>query len=100
MIDFDNVTKENRKEHNPIWLQIPEHPYRILLIGGFGSRKTNSFLNLISHQPDLDKIYLYVKNLYEGNYQFLINKRKSEGLKRLNDFIAWMIFTKILKHKI
>ena len=30
MINFDNVTKENIKEHNPNWPQIHDHPYRIL----------------------------------------------------------------------
>ena len=41
------------------WLQIPDHhPYRILIIRGSGSGKTNSFFNLITDQPDIDKIYL------------------------------------------
>ena len=48
MINFDDVTKENIKEHNPNWPQIPDHPYRILIIGGSGSGKTNSLLNLIN----------------------------------------------------
>ena len=43
IINFDNFTKENIKEHNPNWPQIPDHPYRILTIGGFGSGKTNYF---------------------------------------------------------
>ena len=33
MINFDDVIKE-KNEHNPYWLQIPDHPYRILIIGG------------------------------------------------------------------
>ena len=41
MINFDGVTKENIKEHNPSWPQIPDHPYRILIIGESGSGKTN-----------------------------------------------------------
>ena len=41
MIHFDNATKQNIKEHNPNWLQIPDHPYRILIIGDPGSEKTN-----------------------------------------------------------
>ena len=32
------------------------------MIGGSGSGKTNALFNLISHQPDIDKIYLYAKN--------------------------------------
>ena len=40
LIDFDvKVTKENIKEHNPNWLQITDHPYRILIIGGSSSGK-------------------------------------------------------------
>ena len=31
MINFDDVIKENTKEHNPNWPQIPDHPYRILI---------------------------------------------------------------------
>ena len=29
MINFDNYTNENKKEHNPKWSYIPDHPYRI-----------------------------------------------------------------------
>ena len=89
MINFDDVTKENIKEHNPNWPQIPDHPYRILIIGGSGSGKTNSLFNLINQQPDIDKIYLYAKDPYEGKYQFLVNKRESTGLKNLNDSKAF-----------
>ena len=66
MINFDEVTKENIKEHNPNWPQIIDHPYRILIIGGSGSAETNSLLNLISHQPDIDKSYFYGKDPYEA----------------------------------
>ena len=41
MINFDDVTKENIKEHNPNWPQMPDHPYKILVTGGSGSEKTN-----------------------------------------------------------
>ena len=44
MIDFDDVVKENIKEHNPNWPQIPNHPYRILIIGGSGSGKQIHYL--------------------------------------------------------
>ena len=43
MINFDNVTKENTKEHNLNWPQIPDHPCRILIIGSSGSEK-NKFI--------------------------------------------------------
>ena len=49
------------------------------------SGKTNAFLNLINHEPDIDTIYLYAKDPYEAKYQWLINKRESTGLKYLSD---------------
>ena len=58
MINFDDVTKEYIKEHNPNWPQILDHPYRLLVIGGSGPGKTNSLFDLINHQPNIDKIYL------------------------------------------
>ena len=93
MINFDDVTKENIKEHNPNWPQIPDHPYRILIIGGSGSGKTNSLFNLISQQPDIDKIYLYAKDPYEAKYQLLINKRESTDLKYLNNLKAFIEYS-------
>ena len=63
MINFDDYTNENIIEHNSKW-SIPDHPYRILIVGGSGSGKTNALLNLINNQPDIDKIYLYAKDPY------------------------------------
>ena len=79
-VNFDGLTKENIKEHNPSWPQIPGRPYRTLIIGGCGSGKTNSLFNLINLQPDIDKISLCAKDPYEGKYQFLINKQESKDL--------------------
>ena len=56
----------------------------ILKIGGSGSGKTNTLLNLINNEPDIDKIYLHAKDPYEDKYQFSINKRESTGLKHFN----------------
>ena len=70
IINLDDVIKGETKEHNPNWPKIPDHPYRILTIGGSGSGKTNSLFNLISHHPNIDKICLYVKDHYEVKYQF------------------------------
>ena len=81
MINFDDVTKENIKERNTNWLQIFDHPYRILIIGGSGSGKINSLFSLINIEPDNDKTYLYAKDPYEAKYKFLKNKRKIAGLK-------------------
>ena len=93
MINFDDYTDVNKINHNPNWLWIPDHPYRILTIGGSGSRKTNKLLNLIENQPDIDKIYLYGKDPYESKYQYLINKRESVGLKHFNDPKAFIEYS-------
>ena len=85
MINFDEYTNENKMEHNLNWPYIQDHPYRILIIGGSGSEKTNALLNLINNQPDTDKIYLYAKDPYEPKYQYLINKREKEGLYHFKD---------------
>ena len=70
MINFDDYTTENKTKHNRNWPYIPDHPYRILIIRGSGSGKTNTLFNLRNNQPDIDKIYLYAKALYEPKYQF------------------------------
>ena len=77
MINFDYVTRESIKEHNPNLPQIPDYPYRILISGGSRSGKTNLLFNLISHEPDINKIYFYAKDPYEAKYQLLINKREN-----------------------
>ena len=75
MINLDSITNENNKEHNEKWSFVLDHPYKILVIGGSGSGKTNALLNLIKEQDDIDKIYLHAKNLSEPKYEFLIKKR-------------------------
>ena len=42
MINFDDYTNENKTEHISKWPYIPDHPYRILIIGGSRSGKTNA----------------------------------------------------------
>ena len=83
MINFDEYTNENKKDHNLNWPYIPDHPYRILIIGGSGTGKTNALLNLINNQQDIDKTY--AKDPYEDKYQYLINKRESVALKHFNN---------------
>ena len=85
MINFDNYTNENKTEHNSKWPYIPDHPCRILIVGGSESGKTNALLNLINDQPNIDKIYLYAKDPYGAKYQYIINKRKKVGLDHFND---------------
>ena len=85
MINSDNYTNENRTEHNSKWPYIPNYSYRILVVSGSGSGKTNGLLNLITNQPDIDKIYLHAKDPYEAKYQYLINKLKKVGLDHVKD---------------
>ena len=86
MFNLDNIANENNKEHNEKWTYIPDDHYRILIIGGSESGKTNTLLNLRSQQDDIDKIYLYVKDLSEPKYDdFLIKNREDAGIKHLND---------------
>ena len=55
--NYDESVEINHNQNLPY---IPDHPYRILIIGGSGSSKTNVLLNLIKHQqPYITKIYLY-----------------------------------------
>ena len=81
MINSDSFTNENNREHNGKWPYIPDHPYRILIIGGSGSGKTNAFFNLINEQYSIDRIYLYAKDLSEPKYEYLIKKREDAGIK-------------------
>ena len=74
MISFDDYVNENEIEHNKNWPYIPDHPCRILIIGGSGSGKTNAMINLINEQNDIDKVYLYARDLNERI--ILIKKRE------------------------
>ena len=93
MISFDDYANENKTQHNSKWPYIPDHPYRILIIGSSGSGKTNALLNLINNQPDIDKIYLYAKDPYEAKYQYLINKREGVGINHFNDPKAFIEYS-------
>ena len=42
---------QKTKERNSYWSLIPDNPYRILIVGDFGSVKINSLFSLITHQP-------------------------------------------------
>ena len=72
MINLDSITNKNNKKHNAKWPCIPDHPYGILIIGGSGSGKTSTLLNLINQQHDIDKMYLYAKDLNKPKYEILI----------------------------
>ena len=63
MINLESITNENNKESNEKWPYIPDHLYSIIIIGCSGSGKTNALINLINEQNDIDKIYLYARDL-------------------------------------
>ena len=93
MFNFNYITKEDIKEHNPNWSETPDYPYRILIVGGSGSGKTSALFNLINNEPDTDNIYLFAKDPYEVKYQLLINKRESNSLKYLNNPEAFIEYS-------
>ena len=98
MINFDDYVNENKTEHNKNWSYTPDLPYRILIIGGSGSGKTNVLLNLIENQPDTGKIYLYAKDPYEAKYQYLINKREGVGINHFNDPKAFIEYSNDMRN--
>ena len=89
MINLDNILNNN-KDDNEKWPYIPDHPYRILITGGSGLGKTKTLLNLINEQKDIDKIYLYAKDLSESKYEYLVKNRENAGIKHLNDSKAFI----------
>ena len=93
MINFNNDTNENKTKYNKNWPYVPDHPYRILIIGVSGSGKTNLLLNLIENQPDIDEIYLYAKDPCESEYQYVINKREGVGMNHFNDPKAFIEYS-------
>ena len=46
-IIVNDIINESNEDHNLKWPYIPDHPYRMLLIGVSGSGKTNALPNLI-----------------------------------------------------
>ena len=98
MINLDGIINENNEEHKEKWLYIPYHLYRILIIGGSGSGKRNTLLNLINKQKDIDKIYLYAKDLSEPKYEFLIKNCENAGIKHVNDPKAFIECSNTMNH--
>ena len=73
MINFDNYVNENKTKHNKNWPYIPDHPYRILIIGGSGSGKTNLLLDLIENQPDI--IYIHMDLLCINIFKYIYTQK-------------------------
>ena len=85
MINLDNIRNYKKPKHNKYYPYIPDHPYRLLIIGGSGSGKTNALINLINEQNDNDKICLYARDLSKPKNEYLIKKREDAGIKHLNN---------------
>ena len=98
MINLDTIVNNKTKRHNENWPYIPDHRYRILIIGGPGSGKTNTLLNLINEQKDTDKIYLYAKDLSGSKYEHLIKNHENAGIKHLNDLKAFTERSNTMNH--
>ena len=99
MINLDDITNEYNEDHNKKWPYIPDHPYRMLIVGGSGSGKTYTLLNLIREQDSdnlIDKIYLYAKDLNEPKYQSFIKKREDPEVKYLNGSKAIIEYSQYL----
>ena len=93
MTNLDSITNENKKKRNEKWPFIPNHLYRIIIIGGSGSGKTNVLISLINEQNDIDKIYLYARDLSEPKYEYLIKKREDAGIKHVNNPNAFIEYS-------
>ena len=48
---------------------------------------------MIKNQPDIDKIHLYAKDLYEVKYQYLINEREGVDINLFNDPKAFIEYS-------
>ena len=88
--DLDSITNESNKEYNEKWPFIPDHPYRILIIGGSGSGKTNALLNSMKEQDAIEKMFLYAKDLSEPKENIDDNnlRRQRKVLIAFDDMVA------------
>ena len=88
MLNLDDIVSNNKSssERN-------DWPFRMLIIGPSGSSKTNALLRLINNLHPIDKMYLYVKDIGEDKYNYLINKREQAGIKNFNDPKAFIKYS-------
>ena len=94
MENYDQSVEINQ---NPNWPYIPDHSHRILIIGGSGTGETNVLLNvIINQQPDIDNIFLYVKDSFKSKYQLLINVREKVGIKKLKNPRAFIDYSQTI----
>ena len=72
-----NYDESVETSHNPNCPYIFDYRYRMLTLGRSESGKTNALLKLIKHQQlGVDKICLYIKDIFESKYQLFINGRE------------------------
>ena len=96
MINFDVYFNENKTEQNKNWSYNPDSPY--INNRRFRIWKKNVLLNFIENQPDIDKIYLYAKDPYEANYQYLIDKRESVIINHFNEPKAFIEYSNDMRY--
>ena len=89
MLNLDDIVSNKKKSSS----EYNDWPFRMLIIGPSGSRKTNTLLRLIEKFHPIDKIYLYTKDTDEQKYQYLINKREQVGIKNLNNPHAFIEYS-------
>ena len=89
MLNLDNIVSNKKKNS----LENDDWPFRMLIIGPSGSRKTNTLLHLINNFHPIDEIYFYTKDTDDKKYQYLINKREQAGIKNLNDPHAFIEYS-------
>ena len=68
-------------------------PYGVLITWGYDYEETSALLNLINNERDIDKIYLYAKDMYKAKYELVINKRENAGWKYFNDSKAFVEYS-------
>ena len=99
MFNLDDIINKNNENYNKKWPYIPDHPYKMLIIGGSGSNKTNAQLNFIKQEDSnnlINKFYLYAKGLRESKYQFLVKKHEDAGIKHLHDPKAFIQYSQYM----
>ena len=79
MLNLDKIVSNKNENKNNNWPS--------------GSGKTNTLLHLINNLHPIDKIYLYVKDIHEPKYEYLIDKREQAGIKNLNDPHAFIEYS-------
>ena len=87
MKNYDQSVEIN---HNPNWPYIPDHPYRIVIIGSSGSDKTNVLLNLTKVNDQILAEFIYMSKIYSNqSINYLLTEEKNEELKNPKAFIGY-----------